>query len=187
MKYNELNEKCKDCVHMKPWSLDMSGNHACMCKEHQLEYFNKRAEDCSKYTHVEEIELIEVGEIFKRFAMCYQKHRTKDCEYCNCDKCVLNVTDEEFELMMKHIKKTIGLNIVRGACMTIGEIESNPILNALDIIECRLNSTDVECNHCIDKQNCDWVKSMEIIKNFVISSCATADATKSKNLNNLKR
>ena len=51
--------------------------------------------------------------------------------------------------------------------MTIGEIEGDPILNALDIINCRLNSTDVECNNCIDKQNCDWVKAFDVITDFV--------------------
>lgn len=53
MRYNDLQDKCKECEHMKPWSLDMGGNHGCMCKEHQLDYFNKRAEHCDKYKHLE--------------------------------------------------------------------------------------------------------------------------------------
>lgn len=39
---------------MKPWSLDMGGNHGCMCKEHQLDYFNKRIENCDKYKPLNE-------------------------------------------------------------------------------------------------------------------------------------
>lgn len=49
MKYNDLQDKCKVCEHMKPWALDMGGNHSCMCKEHQLDYFNKRTDKCPEY------------------------------------------------------------------------------------------------------------------------------------------
>lgn len=49
MNYNDLQDKCKGCEHLKPWSLDMSGNHGCMCKKHQLEYFNKRIDECTEY------------------------------------------------------------------------------------------------------------------------------------------
>lgn len=49
MRYNDLQDKCKGCEHMKAWSLDMGGNHGCMCKKHQLEYFNKRTDECTEY------------------------------------------------------------------------------------------------------------------------------------------
>ncbi len=49
MRYDDLQEKCKECEHMKPWSLDMSGNHMCMCKKHQLDYFSKRTDKCGDY------------------------------------------------------------------------------------------------------------------------------------------
>lgn len=55
MRYNDLQDKCKECEHMKPWSLDMSGNHGCMCKKHQLDYFNKRTDECNEYKHLEEV------------------------------------------------------------------------------------------------------------------------------------
>lgn len=54
MRYNDLQDKCKECEHMKPWSLDMSGNHGCMCKKHQLDYFNKRTDECNEYKYLEE-------------------------------------------------------------------------------------------------------------------------------------
>lgn len=55
MRYNDLQDKCKQCEHMKPWSLDMSGNHGCMCKQHQLDYFNKRTDECNEYKHLKEV------------------------------------------------------------------------------------------------------------------------------------
>lgn len=49
MKYNDLQDKCKECEYMKPWSIDMGGNHGCMCEKHQLNYFNKRTGKCDEY------------------------------------------------------------------------------------------------------------------------------------------
>lgn len=49
MKYTDLQDKCKTCEHMKPWSLDMGGNHGCMCLIHQLDFFNKRVNNCTEY------------------------------------------------------------------------------------------------------------------------------------------
>lgn len=56
--------------------------------------------------------LINVGSIFKKFEMCYDKHRQHECEYCNCKNCVLNITDEEFDLMMEHIKMLSKMSII---------------------------------------------------------------------------
>ncbi len=53
MKYNDLQDKSKKCEHMKTWSLDIGGNHGCMCTKHQWDYFNKRTEKCDEYKHLE--------------------------------------------------------------------------------------------------------------------------------------
>lgn len=33
MKYNDLPDKCKTCMHLKVWGLDMGGNHLVSCKK----------------------------------------------------------------------------------------------------------------------------------------------------------
>lgn len=52
-----------------------------------------------------DLELIKVSTIMQKFMMCYNNHRLHQCEYCNCEKCSLNTTDEEFDLMKKYIKQ----------------------------------------------------------------------------------
>lgn len=49
MRYNDLQDKCKECEYMKPYALEMDGNHGCVCKKHQFSYFHKMADECNEY------------------------------------------------------------------------------------------------------------------------------------------
>lgn len=49
MRYNNLQKLCRECEHMKPYGLDMGGNHVCACLVHKLDYFNKRSDVCDAY------------------------------------------------------------------------------------------------------------------------------------------
>lgn len=50
MKYNDLPEQCKTCMHLKVWGLDMGGNHMVGCKRGSWNFYT----ECDKYEEDQE-------------------------------------------------------------------------------------------------------------------------------------
>ena len=55
MKKQNIPSRCQDCVNLKAWSLDMSGNHEYTCSN-RSPAFKKADEPCGSYVSQQQLE-----------------------------------------------------------------------------------------------------------------------------------